>query len=1201
LNEIKTREIFLIILSPDAIGSKWVDIEITIAWQQKLSQAGSTKRIIPILYRPCEIRDDLNTLQIVSFISPRTYTEAFDQLLLALQSSPAMLTRQAQTIITIREEPLFVWDILPESSIVAPSDKSVFPTTRLFYGRQEEINKLKHHIVNDRSRIMAILGMGGMGKTSLAAALTKQLDNTFDALIWCSLRSAPPLEDVLKKCVLLLSNQELIALPQGTNKQIILLLQYLTQKRCLIILDNIESVLQSEKRVGQYQEGYEDYGVFLQRIGESPHRSCLLLTSREMPNEIAYLEGTTEYVHSLKLSGLEQRDIQEILKEKELFGSEETWRSLTTLHSGNPLALKLVAEPIRTLFDGDIAAFLKEDAGIVQNIRALLAQQFQRLSPIEQEIMYWLAIEQEKTSLDTLKKDIVHNTSKRDLFEALGSLRRRAMIELNTPGYFTLLPVISEYIIGTLIEQIAQEIQQESPKILGTYALIKAQTKDYVRETQARLILTPLSDWLFTFLNRETLEQNLKRILTDLHEQPSQILHYTAGNICNLLIHLNYDLRGYDFSHLTLRQVYLQGALLPNVNFEYSNLTQSVFTENFGSVLTVAFSPDGNLLAGGTADGEVRLWAVSTGTLLQTFTGHTDRIWSVIFHPGGSLFASSSEDETIRFWDVDTGSCVKTLYGHTSWIRSIAFSPDGTLLASASADKTIRLWDTSTGDIHSILQGHTDWARSVAFSSDGCLLASSSEDRTIRLWNIATGSELKILRGHTDRVWCVAFQPDGKLLASSSEDKTIRLWNIEGGDTTNILQGHTDRVRCVVFSPDGKILASGSENYNIRLWDVSTGQCIRTLQAYTDRIWSITFSKDGKYIASGSMDQTVRLWDVTTGQCLKTFQGYIPNRIWSIAFSPNGQLLASGGMDRIVRLWDMSSNQCIKSLQGHFNHIKSVAFSPNGQLLASGSMDRIIRLWDVTTGRNVHTLRGHSSWIWSIAFSPDGKILASGSVDQTIRLWEVSTGRNLSVLQGHTHHIRPLVFHPNGSIIASGSDDQTIRIWDITTAKCLHVLQGHTTKRIWSLGFSPDGQTLVSGSEDHTIRFWDLATQTCQTILQGHTKPVMCLCFSPDGQTLVSGSEDHTIRFWDLATQTCQTILQGHTKPVMCLCFSPDGQILVSGGDDGEIQFWNVQDKTCLHILKSEKPYEKMNIAGVTNLTDAQKLMLKDLGAIETE
>lgn len=320
------------------------------------------------------------------------------------------------------------------------------PDITPLHGRTEELNNFKTSIIKKSSRLIGILGIKGIVKTTFTRHLLEETRDNFNYVIWRSLGCKPRLVEIQIDLIQLFSNKKKADLSANLNIRLSQLMKYLRQYRCLIILDDVHSIFRSGQLVGSYESGYEDYGELFRRVGESQHQSCLLLLSWEKPREIIELEEENRAVGTLQLAGLGEA-AREILRNQGLL-EEEHWSNLIEYYGGNPLWLKITATMIQDLF-GSISELFKYDYLVLnEDLKYKLNWIFNRLSHLEKQVISVIAADIEAVSLSKLieKTQLIHT----DLFSAIQSFKRRFLIEQHQNDknqiLFTIQPLMKQYV-----------------------------------------------------------------------------------------------------------------------------------------------------------------------------------------------------------------------------------------------------------------------------------------------------------------------------------------------------------------------------------------------------------------------------------------------------------------------------------------------------------------------------------------------------------------------------------------------------------------------------------------------------------------------------------------------------------------------------------------------------------------------------------
>lgn len=623
-----------------------------------------------------------------------------------------------------------------------------------------------------------------------------------------------------------------------------------------------------------------------------------------------------------------------------------------------------------------------------------------------------------------------------------------------------------------------------------------------------------------------------------------------------------------------------------------------------------------------TPDAASRLITTGNTPLATRLPGPLGTVASVAYSPDGHMLAAGDgRKNLLRLWDVSDPDRPVALGRPVPVDRAVdailalAFSPDGRVLAvgghtsdtgHGGSGGFVDLWSL-TSPSHPVLLGRLrspavgDWdamppIESLAFSPDGRTLAAGRRVGLVSLWNVTRPHDVAPAPAPlnvdcTELVsYSVAFSPDGRTLAAACADDAgaIRLWN-----TTDPARPHLGRslkagspVNSLAFSPDSRTLAAGSKDGKVHLWKVADpgrpAPLGKPLTGPDQPVLSVVFSPDGHTLAAGSADRAVYLWNVSHPGAIGLLGRPLTgpgDAVTEVVFSPDSRTLAAGNTDGNVDLWHLPPTRII----GAGGNVASVTFSPDGRTLAAGNQNRTVSLWNTADPHHPaplgEPLTGPGEPVNAVAFSPDGRTLAAGDSGGTVTLWDTTDPsrpvRFRETLTGADGLIFSVAFSPDGDTLAAAGDhrDGSIALWDVSDPA--HPVErpgisNDRTRSVRSLAFSRDGTMLAAGGDGSNgeVGLWsttDPGVRIGQPIAQPAATSAW-VAFSPDGRTLATGNSRGTVTLWD-ATDPHHLTVRGTPLTVpggslWSVAFSPDGRTLAASGDTGKgtINLWNVTD-----------------------------------------
>jgi WD40 repeat protein len=633
------------------------------------------------------------------------------------------------------------------------------------------------------------------------------------------------------------------------------------------------------------------------------------------------------------------------------------------------------------------------------------------------------------------------------------------------------------------------------------------------------------------------------------------------------------------------------------------------------SINSLAFSPDGKILASAGDDQRIVLWDVATGKALRVLH-HPNRVRAVLFTPDGkTLIAASNRlgDSRVHLWDIDSGKETRVLaMPKPNGLAHMVLGRDGKTLLTSTVHGPLASWDLSSGREIWHSEQSRDWCKCLALAPDGKTLATGSDRGKVCLREMRMGKILRSLPRPREgdafqSILSLAFSPDGEALAFTGEPGDLECWNLRTEKYTQRIHAHVSILAPVAFAPDGKTLACG--NYQtVGLYEPATGKEVARLKGHQSWIRSVAFSPDGRYLASAGQDQTIRIWNLATlmplhplacnpgGWCMVTFQ---PRRSRLVSTNYCGGSASDGSASTrreepyTRQAWNSQSIEALRESPPEPCPCGQGWLSPDGRVFACSAGEGLVRLVDAKSGKAIRTVgkKGEAFKAEAVAFSHDGRVVAVVSNElgpvitrgfealERLRLWDGSTGKLLATaIEGDgLNHLANVQFSPEGRLLAASESQwlgwgagSRVRLWHLEKGNVLRQLSMPELLAEMTPVLSADGWLLVTetdlkpdqGQEDGKRR----QVVCVREVLSG--KVILCLqvqtdvsryALSRDSRLLALGDEEGRIRLLEVASGKEVQQLRGHRGSIASLEFSQDGVFLASGSHDTTALVWDIR------------------------------------------
>jgi len=611
------------------------------------------------------------------------------------------------------------------------------------------------------------------------------------------------------------------------------------------------------------------------------------------------------------------------------------------------------------------------------------------------------------------------------------------------------------------------------------------------------------------------------------------------------------------------------------------------------------------------------------GALVRTLDAPGAVVTLVLTPAGDRIFAGVTEHDAVIEWEVDSGAGGP---GVTHWggqntdvtgskatdaATALVALDDGRLIVGGT--RGFAICDPSHPALNGALVSIVEGVSALAATADASRLVVATNKGRIEIYDARDGSLQRTIAAHRRPIGSIAISGDGRLALSGGYDKAARLWDLNSGELREQLHAYEEGVvYAVALSADGTLALTGAADGALRVWDTASGSLRATLIGHSHRVYAVAFSADGRFALTGSMDRTVKVWDLLTGELRRTLTGHA-DAVETVAFTPDGRHAVSGGKDLTVRVWQLDAGEARAATQRHEGWIHALALARSGSLAVTAGQDRVIRLWDSASGRVTRELKGHADAVSAVATDADGGWLVSGSHDGTVCLWSLADDAP-PIVSRAGGAVSAVTLAAARSVAVVGTVDGDVLIWDLQSRRIVKRWEAHR-RAISFVGTTPHARVVVTGAPDGTITVWDANRRKAFRSLIAHADGVAAGALSPDNRHILSGGADGVILVWSFPACELLSTTQAHAGRVRSLAMAADRRSIVSAGHDRKVRVWRFPDMTplaafvadsavtavaasadgrlivaadaqgCAHFLRLEEPGTPSSTTGIT--TDA--------------